>query len=62
MNNPPKLLSHYDISKFIAKILGYDIKNPNTPENIYYINGVDIDGDAGFIKYKIDNGKFTEIK
>lgn len=62
MNNHPKLLSHYDISKFIAKILGYEIINPNTPENIYYINGVDIDGDAGFIKYKIENEKFTKIK
>ncbi len=62
MNKPPKLLSHYNISKFIAKILGYEIINPNTPENIYYINGIDIDGDAGFIKYKIENEKFTEIK
>ena len=61
-NNPPKLLTHYDIGKFVAKILGYDIKNPNTPENIYYINGIDISGNAGFIKYKTDNGKFTEIK
>ncbi|MGN0930049.1 MAG: sulfatase-like hydrolase/transferase [Alphaproteobacteria bacterium] len=62
MNNPPELLTHYDISKFIAKILGYEIINPNTPENIYYINGVDIDGDAGFIKYKLENNKIEEIK
>lgn len=62
MNNPAKLFSHYDISKFLAKILGYEIINPNTPENIYYINGVDIDGDAGFIKYKIENDKIEEIQ
>ena len=45
-----KTPTHYDISKFIAKILGYEVKNPNTLENIYYINGNDIDGSGGFLK------------
>ena len=60
-NIPPKLITHYDIGKLIAKILGYEIINPNTPDNVYYINGTDITGNAGFIKYKIENGKFIEL-
>jgi glucan phosphoethanolaminetransferase (alkaline phosphatase superfamily) len=52
---------HWDILKLITKILGYKVTNPNTPENIYYINNTDVMGRNGYIKVKKDE-KNKEIE
>ena len=57
-----KIVTHYDVSKFIAKIMGFDVINPNTPENTYFINGSGVDGNRGFMKYKIENDKVIWLK
>jgi len=51
--------SHYEIAKLIANDLGYKIINPNEDGSLY-INGVEIDGSAGWIKYRLNNK--VEIK
>ncbi len=45
--------NHYLISQQIAKVLGYDITNPNEEEGMYYLNGTDVFGEAGFMKYNL---------
>lgn len=49
--------THYEIGLQIAKLMGYEIINPEYKEDIFYINGVDIAGNAGYIKgIKEENG------
>ena len=57
-----KFYNHYLISKMLAKDLGYKIINPNE-DGTFYVNGVEIDGSAGYLHYKL-NDKFPpeEIK
>ena len=45
--------NHYLISQQIAKVLGYKITNPNEEEGMYYLNGTDVFGEAGFMKYNL---------
>jgi glucan phosphoethanolaminetransferase (alkaline phosphatase superfamily) len=45
--------NHYLISLEVARILGYDITNPNEEKGMYYLNGTDVFGDAGFMKYDL---------
>jgi glucan phosphoethanolaminetransferase (alkaline phosphatase superfamily) len=40
--------THYEIGKIIAKKLGYEITNPNEEKGVFYINGVNIFGIAGY--------------
>ncbi len=49
--------NHYLISLEIARVLGYEITNPNEERDIYYLNGTDVFGEAGFMKYSL-----TEIQ
>jgi glucan phosphoethanolaminetransferase (alkaline phosphatase superfamily) len=51
------LPNHYTISKKIAKLLGYEISNPNEKENIYFLNGTAVFGEAGFMSYDIEAQK-----
>jgi glucan phosphoethanolaminetransferase (alkaline phosphatase superfamily) len=53
--------NHYQIAKMLAKDLGYEIINPNE-DGTYYVNGVKIDGSAGFIHYKFKKSKLVKIK
>jgi len=48
-----KYYNHYMISKMLTRDLGYNIINPNE-NGKYYINGVQIDGSAGWIEYNIN--------
>ncbi len=49
--------THYEIGLQIAKLMGYEIINPEYKEDVFYINGVDIAGNAGYIKgIKEENG------
>ncbi|MFK3872846.1 phosphoethanolamine transferase [Pseudoalteromonas rhizosphaerae] len=45
--------NHYLISLQVAKVLGYDIKNPNEEQGKYYLNGTDVFGEAGFMQYDL---------
>jgi glucan phosphoethanolaminetransferase (alkaline phosphatase superfamily) len=47
------MTNHYLISLQIAKVLGYNIKNPNEEQGMYYLNGTDVFGEAGFMKYNL---------
>lgn len=49
--------SHYEIGKTIAKVMGYEVVNPNEAEGIYYINGANLDGSAGYMAYTKANGQ-----
>lgn len=54
------LSNHYLISKKIADVLGYSVKNPNQKEDIYYLNGTDVFGEAGFMQYSLSDLEKTE--
>ncbi|WP_456488962.1 phosphoethanolamine transferase [Caminibacter pacificus] len=56
-----KYYNHYLISKMLAKDLGYEITNPND-NGTYFVNGVKIDGSAGFLHYKFKNQKIIKLK
>lgn len=49
--------THYEFGKMIAKLLGYEIINPNEKDNIFYVNGNVINGDAGW--FEIDKSERT---
>ena len=51
-----KFYNHYEISKMLTRDLGYEIINPNE-DGTYYVNGVNIDGSAGWMHYKFNNCK-----
>ena len=42
--------THHELGLLIAKILGYKITNPNTPDNVFYINGNDTMARYGYIE------------
>ncbi len=42
--------THHELGLLIAKIMGYTITNPNTPDNVFYINGNDTMARYGYIK------------
>jgi glucan phosphoethanolaminetransferase (alkaline phosphatase superfamily) len=44
------LPTHNEISSYILEIMGYKIINPNTPNNVYYINNTDLMGRGGYMK------------
>lgn len=46
--------THYELGLWIAKLMGYTIVNPNTPDNIFYINGNDSLARYGYIKVTRD--------
>ncbi len=45
--------NHYQISHQIAKVLGYNISNPNEEAGQYYLNGTDVFGEAGYMQYSL---------
>jgi glucan phosphoethanolaminetransferase (alkaline phosphatase superfamily) len=48
------MTNHYLISLQIAKILGYDIYNPNEKPGDYFLNGTDVFGEAGYMSYNLN--------
>jgi len=50
------IYSHYQISKMLSNDLGYEIINPNE-DGSYFVNGVNIDGSAGYMRYKFKKCK-----
>ncbi len=54
--------THYEIAKTIARLLGWEIINPNEEDGIFYVNGNIINGDAGWMKIDKRNNKFSYQK
>ena len=54
--------THYEFGKMIAKLLGYEIVNPNEEDGIFYVNGNVINGDAGWFEIDKSNGDFKFTK
>jgi len=52
LNKP--IYNHYLISKMLTNDLGYEIINPNE-NGSYFVNGVQIDGSAGWMEYNLTN-------
>ena len=48
------IYNHYQISKMLTRDLGYKIVNANE-NGSYFVNGVNIDGSAGWIEYNLTN-------
>jgi glucan phosphoethanolaminetransferase (alkaline phosphatase superfamily) len=44
-------ITHYEIAKLIAEQIGCDIINPNEEENVFYTNGIDYNGQCGYIRF-----------
>ncbi len=47
------LTNHYLVGKEIARLLGYRITNPNEQDDLYYMNGIDAFGEAGYTSYSL---------
>ncbi|MDR2812716.1 MAG: sulfatase-like hydrolase/transferase [Puniceicoccales bacterium] len=43
-------ITHYEIAKLLAEQMGFDIVNPNEEENVFYTNGIDFNGQCGYIR------------
>ena len=54
--------THYEFGKIIAKLLVYEIINPNEKDGIFYVNGNVISGDAGWFEIDKSEGKFKFTK
>ena len=52
-----KLTSHYEISKFVAGLLGYEVKNPNDDGKTLFIHEARINGNYKVLPYRIENGE-----
>lgn len=59
INNLKNISTHYELGLEIARLLGYEIINPNYIKDTFYINGVDITGNAGYIEAKKDLNGFV---
>ena len=44
-------VTHYDVGRFIARLLGYLVRSSSETENTYFINGVDLTGRGGYLRY-----------
>ena len=44
-------VTHYDAGRFIARLLGYRVNSPGEVENSYFLNGVDLGGRGGYMRY-----------
>lgn len=61
LNTPPAVdalvrqlacpVTHYDVGRFIASLLGYQVKSPSEADGEYFLNGVDLSGRGGYRRY-----------
>jgi glucan phosphoethanolaminetransferase (alkaline phosphatase superfamily) len=47
------LTNHDLVGEELARVLGYAIVNPNQQPDVYFLNGVDAFGEAGFLRYRL---------
>ncbi len=55
INLKREITNHYKVGKIILNDLGYRLINPNNDFTHYYINGLNIVGEAGFLTYTFNN-------
>ena len=56
-----KYISHYEISKIIARFLGYSVNNPNFTDDEFFVHGNNLFQDYEFIRLKRgENRTLTE--
>jgi glucan phosphoethanolaminetransferase (alkaline phosphatase superfamily) len=53
------IYNHYQFSKEIATVIGYDINNSNE-DSTFYVNGTDIRGKHGFLRYTVRDDFYIE--
>lgn len=59
--HPPA--THYQLGKMIARMLGYDIRNPAEEDGIVYVNGVASLGRSGYMRFRVtDNGERRDLR
>ena len=46
--------THYEMGRFVAGLLGYDVIDPNASKGVYYVNGKDIAGTGGYMRLQFD--------
>ena len=55
--------THYEVGRYIAGLLGYDVIDPNAEEGVYYANGRDIAGTSGYMRMQFDKqGQLVDYK
>ena len=60
-DKPPA--THYQLGKMIARMLGYDIRNPAEEDGIVYVNGVASLGRSGYMRFRVtDNGEQRDLR
>lgn len=57
-----KYTSHYEVSKLIAKTLGYDVSSAREYDGNHVVCGNDLSGIAGYLEVKIDNDEIKILK
>lgn len=64
INGDPKVLQrarhlayphHWEMGRFIAGLLGYDVIDPNAETGVYYAVGKDIAGTSGYMRMQFDD-------
>lgn len=59
--DPP--VNHYQLGKIVARVLGYDIRNPAEKSARVYVNGVASLGRSGFMQFDLDrNGNPQNLR
>lgn len=48
------MITHYELAKFVAEQLGFNVINPNEEKNVFYTNGIDYNGKCGYIRFTKD--------
>jgi len=55
--------THYEMGRYIAGLLGYDVIDPNAQEGVYYAVGKDIAGTSGYMRMQFDKqGQLADWK
>jgi len=60
-DKPPR--THYQLGKMIARMLGYDIRNPAEEDGVVYVNGVASFGRSGYMRFRLtDSGALRDLR
>lgn len=44
--------THYELTVLIDRILGFEVRDPNAPDNVFYINGAGYNGLSGYMSVR----------
>jgi len=57
-----KIISHYDLGKYIAELIGVKITNPNEEKTLQFVHGSEIFTDYEFMPWEKDNEKAVFLR